>query len=516
PTSTGGTAVIAVGGTGNPRVFVGTSYYGTQSFFVSKLLYTPLFLLDRTWGNLGPGLASAWSWDDTGTVLTVTLRDDVTFHDGTPLTAADVEFTYRLGVRHDSAFAVRDISVLKGATEFKAGESDDLPGVKATDATTVVFTLAHASNIFELNLSNCGILPKHLFADDVISGDTKIEELPFFNGKSGYGNGLPVGTGPWKASEFNPETNLTFDRNEAYFLGAPILDQIIFRYGVTGPAVIAGLESGEFDSAYVGAEDAKSLEGSDILSLQANHDLANSTVIITATEKDYMSVPVRQALVHALDRKTLIETITYGYATDIPSVMMYPALLPNAELAVYDYDPEKAKQLLNDAGWDWNRSIKFGQFTSQGAPNTSISAVMSMWNDIGLKVEFLPLDAASQADIATSDDHQYDVTMTAFAWLAYDPSSSYSSFACERRPNYSNYCNDAYDAAMQEAMKQPTIEQAVPKYQEAAGILQHDLPYAPIWMDAEIWAVNKRIHGGILGRGPLNNIDSEKWWKDAQ
>jgi peptide/nickel transport system substrate-binding protein len=516
PASQGGTAVIAVGGVGNPRVLVGTSYYGTQAFFVSKLLYTPLLLLDRTWGNLGPGLASEWSWNDEGTVLTMTLREDVVFHDGTPLTSADVEFTYRLGVRFDTAFAVRDVSVLEGADAFLDGSSEELPGVQAIDDYTVQFTLTRPSNVFELNLSNCGILPKHLFAEDVFSGTATIEELPFFNGESGSENGLPVGTGPWKAAEFNPDTNLTLERNDSYFLGAPILDQIIFRYGVEGPAIIAGLESGEFDSAYVTPEDARSLETSEIVTLQSNHDLANSTVLITATEKDYLGVPVRKALIHALDRQALIDTITYGYAADIPSVMMYPALLPNDELATYEFDADKAKQMLDEAGWDWERTLQFGQFTTTGAPTTTISAVMSMWSDIGLKVEFLPMDSAAQTDIAASETHEYDVTMTSFAWLAYDPSSSYSSFACERRPNYSNYCNEEYDSAMQEAMGKATTEEAVPFYQAAAVILQDEIPYAPLWMDAEIWAVNGRLHGGVLGRGPLNNIESEKWWKEAE
>jgi ABC-type transport system substrate-binding protein len=138
---------------------------------------------------------------------------------------------------------------------------------------------------------------------------------------------------------------------------------------------------------------------------------------------------------------------------------------------------------------------------------------MSMWNEIGLKVEFLPMDAAAQVEISRAEEHVYDVTMTGFAWLAYDPSSSYASFGSERRPNYSNYSNPDYDTAMQEAVRVPVLEDAVPLYQQAQTILQTDLPYAPVWMDAEIWAVNARIHGGILGRGPLNNIESHLWWK---
>jgi peptide/nickel transport system substrate-binding protein len=509
PEATGGTGVIAVGGTGTPRNFVGTSYYGTQAFFVSKLLYTPLLLLDRTWSNLGPGLASEWTWSDDGTVLTMTLRDDVVFHDGTPLTADDVVFTYQLATRHDRNFAISDVSILEGGADYKSKASDEFPGVAAVDEHTVQFTLTAPSNVFELNISNCGILPKHLFGEDVLAGDTPIEELPFFTGESGF----PVGTGPWKVEEYNPDTNLTLARHDGYFLGAPVLDKLILRYGVEGPAIISGLEAGEFDSAYVAAEDAKSLEESQVVQLVANHDLANETVLIFATEKEAFSVPVRQALLHALDRDLLIETITYGYAEQAPSVMMHPSLFPNDTLPVYEYDPEKAKQLLDEAGWDWNYTIQFGQFTSQGAPTNSISAVMSMWNEIGLKVEFLPMDAAAQVEISRAEEHVYDVTMTGFAWLAYDPSSSYASFGSERRPNYSNYSNPDYDTAMQEAVRVPVLEDAVALYQQAQTILQTDLPYAPVWMDAEIWAVNSRIHGGILGRGPLNNIESHLWWK---
>lgn len=498
PQSQGGTAVIAVGGTGNPRMFVGTSYFGTAAFFVSKLLYTPLLLLDRTWGNLGPGLASEWAWNDDGTVLTMSLRDDVVFHDGTPLTAADVEFTYKLGIRTDPYFAVSDPGIIAGAIDFRDGTSEELPGVTVLDDHTIQFTLDSPSNVFELNISNCGILPRHLFPEDALTSGAAIEELPFFTGESGSGSGLPIGTGPWKAIEYNPETNLTLARNDDYFLGAPILDQIILRYGVEGPAIIAGLEAGEFDTAYVSAEDARSLEGSEQLELVVNHDLANETVLITATEKEYMSVPVRQALLTALDKQTLIETLTYGYAKSAPSVMMHPSLFPNDRLATYDYDPERARQLLDEAGWDWDYTLKFGQYTTQGSPSNVVSAVMSMWNEIGVKVEFMPLDSAAQVEISRNEDHVYDMTMTSFAWLAYDPSSSYQSFGCEQRPNHSNYCNPEYDEAMQAAIRTPSLEEAVPLYQTAQTILQEELPYAPVWMDAEIWAVNSRMHGGIL------------------
>lgn len=516
PTAQGGSAVIATGGTGSPRVFIPTSFYGTQTFFVCKLIYTPLLMLDRAWETIGPGLAQAWEWNADGTVLTMSLRDDVQFHDGTPFTAADVEFTFKLGIRADQYFAVPDPGVIQGGLAYRDGSSEELPGVRVVDDATVEFTLESPTHIFELNLSNCGILPSHLFADDALASGTVIDELPFFNGESGFESGLVVGTGPWRAVEYNPESNLTLARNDSYFKGAPNLDEVILRYGVEGPAIIAGLQAGEIDSAYITGEDAQTLESVEQIELAATEGLVNGTCFLNATEKEYMSVPVRQALLHALDRETLMESLTYGYGYQVPSVMMHPSLFPNDELAEYPYDPELARQMLEEAGWDFDRTLRFGQFTDQGAPTDVISAIMSQWSEIGIKAEYVPLDAANQITIGQSEDHPYDLVITGFAWVAYDPSTSYQSFGCEQRPNYSNYCNEVYDEAMLTAVRQATLEEAVPYYQEAQVILQEELPYSYLWAVQDIWAINARLHGGNLGRGPLNDIESELWWKESE
>ena len=510
PQTTGGTAIIATTTIGNPRIFIPTSYYGTDAFFVSKLVYTPLINLDRQWMNMGPALAESWHASEDGLTFTFSLRKDVVFHDGTPLTAQDVEFTYKLACRKDTSFAVRDVSLLQGGPEYKAGTSEELPGVQVVDDYTVQFNLTATSNVFLLNVSNCGILPKHKFADDALTSDTLITDLPFFN----WDSEPPIGTGPWKITEYDPSTNLSFAAHEQYFRGRPVLDGLTMRIGLQGPAIVSGLQAGEFDSAYISYDDAKSLEGDDSLDLLINHDLANEQVFIFATEKPYLPVGVRQALMTGTDVNTIISTVTYDYGRPAPSVMMYPALLPNPDLPVYAYDPEKAKQMLADAGWDGSQTLKFGQFVAQGAPSATMAAIMSMWNDIGVQTEYVALDPAAQADISKSDDHPYDVVLTAFAWLAYDPSSAYSSFGSEFRPDYSNYSNPEFDKLMQEAIRIPNMEDAIATYQQAAVILQTDLPYAPGWITPEIWGVRKNLHGGVLGRGPLNDIQSEKWWKE--
>src|SRR4029078_11572039 len=110
------------------------------------------------------------------------------------------------------------------------------------------------------------------------------------------------------------------------------------------------------------------------------------------------------------------------------------------------------------------------------------------------------MDSANKVKIAQTIPHVYDVAITSFAWLAYDPSSAYSSFAAERRPNYSNYSNPNFDAAMKEAIRTVDEKGSVAAYQKAQTILQTELPYAPIWIVCEIFALNKKVDGDFLRR----------------
>jgi peptide/nickel transport system substrate-binding protein len=510
----GGTYTLAgLDSAGRPRDFVPTSYYGTTMFIICKLLYTPLVTLDAKWQNLGPALATEWEWSADNLQLTMKLRDGVTFHDGKPFTANDVVFTYKLMVRNDPFPAVRDVTLIKGAAEYKDGSSDELSGVEAVDDHTVRFTLTSPSNVFLLNLSNCGILPAHAFADDALKAGNTIDTQPFFNFVSGT---TPIGTGPWKVKDYKPDTHLELEANKDYYKGAPILDGITILFGVTGPAGVSGIQSSQFDGLYVNADyqTAQALKDNPQINLPAFSDLATEQVLIMATEKPYLSVPVRQALVTALDIETLVKTVNFGYGKPAPSVVMYPALFPNPDLPKYDYDPDKAKQLLAEGGWKADQKLKFGQFVAEGTPSNIIAAMIEMWKAVGVQAEFTPLDPANQVKISQNEDHPYDVVYTSFAWLAYDPSSSYAAFACEKRPDYSNYCNDEYDSTMKEAIRTLDQEKSVALYQKAQVILQQELPYAPLWIAPVVWAINKKVHGGVFGRGPINDIQSELWWKE--
>jgi ABC-type transport system substrate-binding protein len=136
-----------------------------------------------------------------------------------------------------------------------------------------------------------------------------------------------------------------------------------------------------------------------------------------------------------------------------------------------------------------------------------------MWEAVGLDVEFKPFDPANQVEDWSANPHEFDVYQTSYAWLAYDPSSTFGDQSCERSA-YTHYCNPTYDETMQAAIREGDPEKAAELYKEAQTILTTDLPYIPIWIEPEIWGVQKSMHGGNLGRGPLNDVQAELWWKE--
>ena len=289
---------------------------------------------------------------------------------------------------------------------------------------------------------------------------------------------------------------------------------IVFRFGLLAPAQVAALQSGEIDSALLVPKDAASLSNVASIGLATSYALANETVLINAGDKDYMNTKVRQALITAIDVPTLIKTVGYNFPKPAPSVMMHASLFPNPNLPSYSFNVDKAKALLKEGNWDPSRKLLFGRWTAQGTPDDIDSAIMTMWKAVGVDTTYIPMDSANQVKIAQTIPHVYDVAITSFAWLAYDPSSAYSSFACERRPNYSMYCNPDFDAAMKDAIRTLDEKGSVASYQKAQTILTTELPYTPIWMDPEIFAINKKVHGGVFGRGPLNDVSAELWWKE--
>ena len=340
----GGTLVGAfdVGPGGDPQVALFQQSAG--SYWLSKL-YTPLVMMSADFGEhtAEGALATDWQANDDATVWTFKLREGVKWHDGTPFTANDVKFTAEL-VGHKDAVVVRrgfdKAENVKGWTDYNEGKADAISGVKVVDDTTVEFHLNDGDARFFDTVRWFYVLPQH--AVDFSSADLQTTDWWFTK---------PVGTGPFKFSAYEKDQFMELTPNEHYWDGAPKLDKLINRYFADESAAVLALNSGDIDFSYVSADVAAGFEGKDEYQVFSGPSFVANLFNFNYKRDAWRDKRVRQAMMHAIDRQSILDSVFNGTAVATPCNDPYPAFWPD-DADYYSYDPAKAKQLLGEAKAD--------------------------------------------------------------------------------------------------------------------------------------------------------------------
>lgn len=283
--------------------------------------------------NLEPALARKLpKSSDGGKTYTYELRDDVTFHDGKPLTSSDVAFTYRTVLDDDVNSA--------NASDFEAIDSIDTP-----DKHTVVFHLKYPYAPFPKR-TTLGIVPKHELAD---KGD--IESADF--------NRDPVGTGPYEVDEWRSGDRLVLRANKDYWDGEPAVKRVTISFIPDDDTRSARLSSGDLDGAALPPKLARTFEN------DSGDDGDQDLHMLTRDTADYRGIvmpmnnpvtsdrTVRQAMNIGTDRKGMVKGLLLGHGE--PAYGPLPPSDPwyDKDIA-QSYDPKRAKQLLEQAGWTTN------------------------------------------------------------------------------------------------------------------------------------------------------------------
>jgi len=282
-------------------------------------IFERLFDLDSA-GNVQPWLAQEFSWEDPQTLL-VTLREDVTFHNGEKFTAEDVKFTI------DRIFTP-DLP-----SEFQ-GYLASIDTVDVVDPATVRFHLKEADST----------LPFALTRLDIISKSVKVEDIPT----------TPIGTGPFKFVEWNPNESIKLVRNESYWQsGLPYLDELVYKPIPDSEARIASLLSGDIDVNFeVAAKDVARLATSSGVSVQLTKPSGMGIFYINTRKPPFDNPKVRQALLYAFDRQNYNRDFLAGLARPANSPIAPGNWAYNQDAdSLYPYDVDKAKALLAEAGF---------------------------------------------------------------------------------------------------------------------------------------------------------------------
>lgn len=457
----------------------------------------PIFAALVTTDEKGKPIADlAKSWEISSDNLTYTyhLRDGLKFSDGSPLTVEDVAFT--LTLLDDPAYnGGVDISTsyIKGAEDYKNGKADTISGIKIVDPLTIKIT---TEKINPLNLTILGgqVLSKAYYGKDYKRG--KLDYL-----KALYSS--PVGAGPYKFSKYIPGQEIRYVANENYYGGKPKIQNLIFK--VTSKDTNLQLfQTGETD-------DDSFTTDKDTIDQLENLGFANiriSTVsdygfIYINNKKSYLkNKAVRQALIYGLDRQKIVDVRYKGYG-EVANLPTSPLVWSYdiAGINKYEFNQQKAKKLLDDAGWKVGsdgirekngQKLKLSYLTTK---NTDEVIPVAKANYKAIGIDFEPEIMDFNTLVGKLNKGDYDLAAVRTSGLV-DPNDSVEEFSSKKASeNVSGYSNPKVDKLVSDGVSTLDISKRKKIYKKLYKELNDDPPVILIDYRKSVKAWNSRING---------------------
>lgn len=461
-------------------------------------------------GELQPLLAESWEMLEGGRVWLLHLRQGVKWHDGALFTAKDVLFSFDVYV--DPKVGSRRhywLEHVVGYDEFRAGTASRLIGVTALDDFTVRVELKEPMPLWiRLYLVYIIMFPEHIL------GNVPREQLighEFWSHR--------IGTGPFKWVEYVEGQYILLERNEDYFLGAPQLEYLVLRFYSDAASFIAALEKGEIDAlpyetAIIPLDEVERLDAlPNIDVLPITTGMANF-IRFNHSRPEWADVRVRQAIRYAINVEEILETLAHGYAEPAYTIFWDKWCIPD-DLITYEYNPEKARQLLTEAGWDPNREVDFIYEYRDSFTLSVLQAIQSYLADVGIKI--VPRRVDPGVSISLWAKGEFDAGY--FGFGAHDPALLSAAFQGDLYQS-GGYHNERALELFKKAASFATNAERAPYYQEIARIANEELPCVWLWYAPRPLAFNRRVwgpyehwkeQGRIYFNMPVYN-EIEKWY----
>lgn len=487
--TTGGTLITAI--TDDPVSLNGIYANDGASVSVLSYIFNPLTLGGENWGTEITGdLAKDWSVSDDGLTWTFKLHEGVKWHDGEELTAEDVVYTFQTIQSSESDIAPFRPRFLQNG--------EPIP-FEAVDDYTVVAKLSAPNASFFTDIS-VPIVPKHLLEGQ------DLREGPF--------NREPVGTGPFKLVEWNTAESIVLEANEDYFRGRPCIDRLIFRIIPDEQTQVAALQTGEVDFLpNVPGASVEVFQNDPNYSVSIAEQDSLFQMFFNLSNEKYQDPNVRKALMIAIDRQAVVDIVRQGYGVVHNS--HFDHVVPFYEqdkLGGYDYDPERAGQLLDEAGisdtdgdgirdingepWVVN-IVSFGGGFRDYAEYAVV--VQAFWEDIGIQTELELRDLSTLVEQVYQErieDKPFEVLTSGWSVIGPEP-NSYANFYMwtdELGPNIPNYRNEEVNRLFTEARTITDFDERMAVYEQIEAILWDELPTLPLYRNSEPAVISSRFN----------------------
>jgi peptide/nickel transport system substrate-binding protein len=455
---------------------------------VGSLIYDGLVQTDRHLNHI-PQLAESWSFSPDCRTLTFALRSDVKWHDGRPFTADDVVFTYQAMTHPKTPTAYKDSFSMIGTVE-------------ALDPYTVrvEYTKPFARALSSWSIA---ILPKHLLAPYVAEG--RLRESPQ--------NRHPIGTGPYRFDEWRSGEKIVLVANRDYWDGPPYLGRVVYRVIPSQATIFLELK-------------AQGVDQSSLTALQYTRQThypafakafrkfrypSNTYTFFGFNLKDprFADVRVRRAFAHAINKQEIIDGVRAGLAREATGPIRPGTWAYTDQVRQYPYDPEKARQLLAEAGWrDRNgdgviedaqgRPFAFTIQTNQGNEERKKIAeiIQQRLEDVGVRAEIQVIEWASFVSEYLKK-RRFEAVVMGFG-VGTDPDQFVIWHSSQMGPDQMNrlsFANPEVDRLLEAGRASCHETERVAHYRRFQEILAEEQPMIFLYFADALPAVSARVRG---------------------
>lgn len=487
-TAASGEKIINVGvtntiGSLNPLLLNG----GEINKYATGLMFLPLMELDADL-NFEGMLADSITTEDNKNFI-VHIDDAATWSDGTPVTADDVVYTALRLASPVIGNTAMMYYVFEGVGDdgFVEEGAESIDGIQKVDDKTVQFTTKEEMPIttFENSYARYLLtLPKHVIEQ---YSEEELSTADWFNHPD-------VVSGPFIVTDFDVDHYISYEANKDYWKGAAKIDKLNIKI-VDGSQLYAGLQSGEIDITQqtmsdIPQEDYESVEALDNVEVVYGSPVTNQSVFIQT--KNVPDVKVRQAMLYAIDRQQILEELLNGHGEIVDGFLSSASPFYDDSLTPISYDPEKAKALLEEAGWDGSQTIRFYVNSGDSTFVNAASIIAAEWAAVGIKAEIQTVDFATLMSVAGTED--YDVLAVQYTYAPVDPYPDVA-WLLGGEGSWTGYSDDTLNEALTKSQLTSDPEETKELFSVVDKKVQEDVPMFSAYVISAQGAVSKRITG---------------------
>jgi peptide/nickel transport system substrate-binding protein len=413
-------------------------------------------LIDADYEKRGYRGVLAESWRMTGPKLQFKLRKNIRFHDGAPFTSRDVLASFK--------------RILTDKQSLQAPNLQNIGEMEGPDDYTVILTLKKA-DANALEDINSRVIMKQSAAE-----------------KMGEADNRPIGTGPFKFTSWERSGQFVIRRNENYWGQAPKIEEVIYKSIQEDAARIAALESGQADIiSNIPPHEVARLKANPRIRLQQVQGLRPIFLVLSPAYKPLDNVKVRRAITHAIDRERIIKHILEGYAYPLSGLLSPQVFGYEPGVKAFPYDPEKAKQLLNEAGFPTGLEIDYYSPTGRYPKDREVAQVIvEQLSKVGIKANL----KTPEWSIFNTDykNGKYPFYLTGRGSLTDADTLFQQYFRTGMTKRVLGYSNPKLDEVLDLEQVTFDVKKREKLLWDAHRIILEDAPAIPLWNAMDIYA----------------------------